>query len=301
MAPTLAMSVTGSQAAGLVGRAAPLAYLFAGIGVAFVAYGFARLAGHFSHAGSVYAFSGLSLGPRAGFLTGWALLGTYLVFPTVSIMGIAIFSSAFLESTGIASSPAWWPLALAGWAVVGILASRGARTTVRSLLAVEIVAVLLILALMAVIFVKLGAGNAPRDLGYSGAFLHFPAGVGLSTIVFAASVGFLSFAGFEAAGSFGEEAQQPTRAIPRSIAVAIAFGGVFYVICMIAQTLGFGTDAAGVSTFSHSSAPLGDLAHSYVGSWFADVLDVVAVLSAVGAGLGCASVGARMQIGRAHV
>ena len=34
MAPTLAMSLTGVQASGLIGRAAPLAYAFAAIGVA---------------------------------------------------------------------------------------------------------------------------------------------------------------------------------------------------------------------------------------------------------------------------
>src|SRR5689334_2859590 len=129
MAPTLAMSVTGGQAARLIGRAAPLAFAFAAVGVAFVAYGFIRLASHFSHAGSVYAFTGLSLGPRAGFFSGWALLGTYLVFPTVSVMGIAVFGQAFLKSTGIAAAPPWWPLALAGWALIGLLAWRGVKTT----------------------------------------------------------------------------------------------------------------------------------------------------------------------------
>jgi amino acid transporter len=294
MAPTLAMSVTGSQAAGLVGRAAPLAFAFAAVGVAFVAYGFVRLASHFSHAGSVYAFTGLSLGPRAGFFSGWALLGTYVVFPSVSIMGIAIFGQAFLKSTGIASSPPWWPVALVGWALVGLLASRSARTATRSLLAVEIVAVALILGLVGTIFVKLATGGAPDHLGYTSAFLHIPSGVGTSTIVFAASAGFLSFAGFEAAGSFGEESRRPTHTIPRSIVFAIVFGAGFYVICMVAQTLGFGTDAAGVRAFATSAAPLGDLAHSYIGSAMTDILDLVAVLSAVGAGLGCASVGARM-------
>jgi len=294
MAPTLAMSLTGVQASALIGRAAPLAFAFAAIGVAFVAYGFVRLAGHFSHAGSVYAFTGLTLGPRAGFFSGWALLGTYILFPSVSIMGIAIFGQAFLRSTGIDSSPAWWPLALGGWAAIAILASRGARVTTRALLSVEVVAVVLILALVAIILIDLATGDAPRNLGYTWAFLHVPAGVSTSTVVFAASAGFLSFAGFEAAGSFGEESVDPRRSIPRSLVFAIAFGAVFYVICMTTQTLAFGTDAAGVHAFSHSGAPLGDLARSYVGRPMADILDVVALLSAVGAGLGCASVGARM-------
>jgi amino acid transporter len=116
----------------------------------------------------------------------------------------------------------------------------------------------------------------------------------LSTVALAATAGFLSFAGFEAAGSFGEEANGPTRLIPRSMVAAIAIGAVFYVICMVAQTLGFGTDSAGVTAFAGSGAPLGDLGKAYVGAGLAAVLDFAAMISAIGAGLGCASVGARM-------
>src|SRR6266568_2093343 len=64
MAPTLAMSVTGVAAARALGRAAPLAFAVAALGVGLVAYGFVRLAGEFSHAGSVYAFVGNTLGPQ---------------------------------------------------------------------------------------------------------------------------------------------------------------------------------------------------------------------------------------------
>ena len=103
MAPTLAMSVTGVAAAAALGRAAPLAFAVAALGVGLVAYGFVRLAGEFSHAGSVYGFVGNTLGPRPGFLAGWALLGTYLVFPPVSIMGVAIFGRAFLATIGVAA------------------------------------------------------------------------------------------------------------------------------------------------------------------------------------------------------
>jgi len=129
MAPTLAMSVTGVAAAATLGRAAPLAFAVAALGVGLVAYGFVRLAGEFSHAGSVYAFVGNTLGPRAGFLAGWALLLTYLVFPPVSIMGAATFGRAFLNTTGLAHDADWYPLALAAWAVIWVLAARGVRPT----------------------------------------------------------------------------------------------------------------------------------------------------------------------------
>ena len=295
MAPTLAMSVTGVAAANALGRAAPLAFAFAALGVGLVAYGFVRLAGEFSHAGSVYAFVGNTLGPRAGFLAGWALLGTYLVFPPVSITGVAIFGRAFLDATGLAHDADWYPLALAAWAVIWFLAARGVRPTTRSVLAFEVVSVCLILVLMGAIFWRMAAGTAPAGQTLSGRVFVLPPGAGVSTLALAATAGFLAFAGFESAGSLGEESVVPTRMIPRAIVTAVAFGAVFYVACVTAQSLGFGTNAAGVSAFRHSQAPLGELAQRYVGTPLASLLDLGAVLSALGAGLGGVTVAARMM------
>jgi amino acid transporter len=294
MAPTLAMSVTGVAAASALGRAAPLAFAVAVLGVGLVAYGFVRLAGEFSHAGSVYAFVGNTLGPRSGFLAGWALLGTYLVFPPVSIMGVAVFGRAFLSSTGLAADADWYPLALVAWAVIWVLAARGVRPTTRSVLVFEVVSVCLILVLMGVIYWRLAAGTVPGGRGFSGDVFILPPGVGVSVLALAATSGFLAFAGFESAGSLGEESLLPTRMIPRAIVTAVAFGAVFYVACVIAQSLGFGTGAAGVSAFRHSQAPLAELAERYVGSPLATLLNLGAMLSALGAGLGGVTVAARM-------
>ena len=51
MAPTAAMALNGTAVAGLIGRAVPLAFLIATIGVMFVSYGFVRLTRHFNSAG----------------------------------------------------------------------------------------------------------------------------------------------------------------------------------------------------------------------------------------------------------
>ena len=87
MAPTAAMALNGVAPAGLIGRAVPLAFIFATIGVLLVAYAFIRLSRYFSHAGSAFAFAGVTLGPRAGFFAGWALLGTYIAFCCASTGG----------------------------------------------------------------------------------------------------------------------------------------------------------------------------------------------------------------------
>jgi amino acid transporter len=52
MAPTAAMALNGVAPAGLVGRAVPLAFLFAAIAIALISYSFVRLTRFFNHAGS---------------------------------------------------------------------------------------------------------------------------------------------------------------------------------------------------------------------------------------------------------
>jgi amino acid transporter len=303
MAPTLAMSVTGVQPARLLGRAAPLAYVLAGVGMVFIGYGFVRLSAAFSHAGSVYAFIGKTLGPRAGFFAGWMLIGTYIVFPPVSVLGMAAFGQAFFRHAGIASSVDWFPLAIVSWIVIWLLAIRGIRFTARSMIVVEAASLLLISVLVGVIYAKLALGDAPPKHMLSGSVFHVPPGTGLATIALAGTFGILSFGGFESAMSVGEESHRPRRMIPLSIVAAVVFGAIFYVGCIAAQTLGFGTDAAGVKQFSHSSAPLGDLARTYIGSPMADVLDLAAVLSALGAALAGVAVASRtlFALGRDRV
>ena len=76
MAPTAAMALNGTVPAQLVGRAVPLAFLFAGIAIALISYSFIRLTSYFNHAGSTYALAGVTLGPRFGFFAGF---GAYLI------------------------------------------------------------------------------------------------------------------------------------------------------------------------------------------------------------------------------
>src|SRR5207247_9698665 len=116
------------------------------------------------------------------------------------------------------------------------------------------------LVLMGGIGWRRAAGTAPGGQGWSGAVFVLPPGVGLSALTLAATSGFLAFAGFESAGSLGEESLMPRRMIPRAIITAVAFGAVFYVACIVVQTLGFGAGAAGGSAFRPSQAPIGVLA-----------------------------------------
>ena len=70
MAPSMAANINPPASAATAGRAVPLAFLIAAVGVLLVAYTFVRLGQYHHHSGSVDAFVGATLGPRAGDATG---------------------------------------------------------------------------------------------------------------------------------------------------------------------------------------------------------------------------------------
>ncbi|HEX4103214.1 MAG TPA: hypothetical protein VHY21_22175 [Pseudonocardiaceae bacterium] len=84
MAPSMAVNINPQGTAGVVGRAVPLAFALATVGVLLIGYTFVRLCQRFHHAGSVYGFVGATLGPRLGVVAGWALLGTYTLYGVVT-------------------------------------------------------------------------------------------------------------------------------------------------------------------------------------------------------------------------
>jgi amino acid transporter len=121
-----------------------------------------------------------------------------------------------------------------------------------------------------------------------------PSGTSLDTVATAAVFGFLSFAGFEGAAALGEETNNPKRNISRAIMFAVLVSGGFYIIVIIAQTLGYGTDAAGVKAFSGSAGPFSDLSKLYVGGLLRDLINLGATVSAFASGLGTALAGSRI-------
>jgi amino acid transporter len=294
MAPTAAMALNGEGVAAHVGQAVPLAFLISAILVFLVAFGIMRLAGHYSHAGSVYAFTGATLGPRAGFFSGWALLGTYLSFTVASTAEVGLFLAQFANGTGIWSGSEWIWIALAAALGVGVLAYSDIKITTRTLLSIEAVSVLLITVLMVVIFVKLATGSVPGNQSYTSDVFSLPSGTSSSALGLGVVLAFLSWGGFEGAAALGEETNEPRREIPRAIRNAVIGAGIFYVLCMLAQTWGFGTDKSGVAAFVASSSPLGDLGTSYIGSWMGDLINLGAGVSAFASALGTATGASRI-------
>lgn len=299
MAPSMAANINPQQTATTVGRAVPLSFLLAGVAILLVSYGFVRLCQYYQHAGSVYAFVGSTLGPRTGAVSGIYLFATYTFYGVVTSSAFGILGSSFLEQIGVWHSPTRWaPFLLAAIALVGVLwltiipAKRGTTT----LLVIEGATIILILLVCAVVLVRVVAHAAPGGGGQSFTMDVFApqSGTSASTLFLGIVFGFLSFAGFEASATLGEETARPHRDIPRAILGTAIFGGLYFTVVTAIEMMGFGSDATGVKNFVNSGSLAGDLGTSYVGAWAGDLVSLGAAISAFGCCLACTVGGARL-------
>ena len=292
--PVGVMALLGAGAAGILGRGATWAFVFALIAVALVAYGFVKLSRHIAHTGSVYATVGITLGPRAGFVAGWLLFLAYFTIGAGSTIEIGLFLTQLLKDLGLNFSPDWIVVAIVALIVVLLVSRSQVHVITRVLLLAELIGAALVTILNLVVLFRLGTGSAPGGRHLSLDFLQLPAGTDITTIGAAAVFGFLAFAGFEGAATLGEETSQPKKDIPRALKIAVAVVGAFYLLSIIAQTLGYGTSDADVKTFTGAAAPYGDLGRAYVGPWLADLLTLFAVVSLFAISIGTLSGASRV-------
>ncbi|MGH2866214.1 MAG: APC family permease [Solirubrobacteraceae bacterium] len=297
--PVGAIGLLGTGAALIIGRAVTLSFVFAVVGVALVAYCFIKLSQHISHTGSVYALVGVTLGPRAGFFAGWALMGAYTAIGCGSTIEIGLFGGQFLRDTGILSTHQWWWIALIGLIGISALVFAEIRVITRALLTSEVIGAILVTILSVVILAKVIFSHGPSGQTFTLNFLSLPQGSGIGTIAKAAVYGFLAFAGFEGAAALGEETSNPKTQIPRAIKTAVVVVGAFYLLTAAAQSLGYGATAAGAKAHANG-LPFSDLGGGYIGKWYGDILDLMATISLFAISLGVAAGAARIMYAQAR-
>jgi amino acid transporter len=275
--PTLAMSGNASGLALSVGKSAPLVMLIGLVGVALVAYAFIRLPRHMSHSGSAYALVGRTIGPRAGFFSGFALIATYLGF-SIGCAGLfASFVNSFIAACQSGSAHPyqvpWIIPALAAIAVAGAVSKFNTRSILNALLWIEGVGIAGMIILAVVIFARDGAhGVTPNGTGIDWSAFSLGHGTDFSAVLGGVVTAFLCWAGFEGCATLGEESARPKRDIPRTLSGSVMLTGILFVAIMFSQTVGFGTNAAGLKLMGASGNTEGVLAGQFIGQWFSLII-----------------------------
>jgi amino acid transporter len=237
------------------GAATPFVYVVCVIAMLLAASGIIEMARELPSAGAFYTYVTRGLGPRAGFITGGLMFVAYALLAPAEIGLIGSYlQTTFAAELGV--DIPWWLIGLVPAAATVALAYRGIAASLRTALVLFGSEVLVILVLSLIILARGGASGvtlhplspAASPHGFSGLATGF---------VFAA----LSFVGFEAATTLGEEVHRPRRTVPRAILYSVIGVGALYVFCIWAEVIGLGEPATNALT--GTSTPWNDLASRY--------------------------------------
>ena len=267
------------------GTSVPLVFIISTIGVLCIAQSFIRLSRLVGHAGSVYGLIRYAEGPTAGFFAGWALLMTYGIFVSTALFGFGYFAGVLVQP--IAEVP-WWIFSLVCAAVVWYFVYCDIKLSARVMLAIEICSIMLLLLVAVIILSSRPNSLTPFAVGDAG----------WSGISQALVFGVLTFIGFEAAASLGEESNKPSSDIPWAITATVLLAGIFFTFISYAQTIGYGLDH--VSDFQASSSPTYELSLRYAGPLLTNIVTGGALIStfAMAIGSGAAAVRLLMTLSR---
>ncbi|QAY63739.1 APC family permease [Xylanimonas allomyrinae] len=267
-ATTLPLLVAAASGAGAVLVAVAVALVLA-VAVAACVNQFTR---RIAATGSLYTFVVRGLGPRAGVVTGVAMLLGYGFVASFALAG-AGWSAQRLAARawpGLATgdAPALVAVVALGAAVWWVL-RRGIRRSARVTLVVEVVSMTLIGVLVVALLAAAGPGAVARAATPQ---------TTVPDVVVGTVVALTAFVGFESAATLGAEARRPFRTVPRAILWTAAGTGALYLAAAWAQLVGY---ARAGTSLADGVSPVDELTTAFGVAWAGPVLDAAVVASFV--------------------
>jgi len=281
--PTGGAVIGAALLAGISGGGTALVELVAAVAMGFVAYVFVLFTRSFNNAGSVYAFTGAAVGPWFGFLSAFTLLFVYVDFAGGVYASTADEARPAFAALGL--DLPWQFYAVVAFVAVSGLAYLDIKLSSAVVLALEIGAMAVVVAVCAVVLAKGGYhGHA-----FSSRPLR-PDGSSLSVLGLGVVFSFSAFSGFEAAATLGEESAQPERVVPLAVGLSLAVVALYEVGVAFVVTNAYPS----VHQLASSAVPLVSVTDSFVAPWVGDLVNLAAVVSSFGAALACANGAARI-------
>ncbi len=275
-----------------VGAAIPLCYVVGFVIALLVANSYSEFSRQIHSSGSSYTFISQSIGPRFGFMSAWAGLLAVLLGVPYTFVGLSSnLQTIISRSLGVDISWIFYFVLLLGIAFA--ICYSGIRQSLNvdfTFLAVEI-AVCLLLAGIVLFHVgqQGGLSAAPFTLNVIPS-----SGNGLvSNLISGIILGVLSFIGFETAAALGSETRDPQRNIPRAVFGSMIIVGLFYLVMVYTETVGYGMNTIATG-FVTEAAPFDTISRHFT-PWLTIFVDLVGVFSFFSAGIAILNGSARIM------
>ena len=275
-AAPLTVAVSSAPLAFLVGGVgAPGAMLASGAVLILFAIGFTAMSRFVRNTGAFYAYAAAGLGKPVGIGVAFITIVAY-AFLCICFYALLGFYANLTFSHLFGFELHWGVWAALAVVIVGFLGYRRIDVGAK-VLAVLLTAEIAILLVISIAIVAQNGAAIPEATAasFNPQNVFFAAGAS-ALFVF----GFGAFLGFEGTVIYAEEADRPTRTVPRATYIAIAFLAIFYAFTFWALTVAFGAEGvialANSDNFEEMMFIAGENA---LGAWAGIVLEILIVTS----------------------
>ncbi|TFY85521.1 APC family permease [Pseudomonas nabeulensis] len=255
-------SIIGNVPFGLImgGPGLPTAYLIAGAVLLCFAWGYSKLVVDISGEGAFYRCIHAIFGARIGMGSAFVALFSYTALTASVASSVGYFTNLMLKGYGV--DWGWQLWTAVAFVLVSVLGRFSADVGAKLLVAIIIVEFFLLVVLDASIGFQQGVAALPLEI-------FSPANIAKEGFGVALMIGFFSFIGFEAAALYSGETQNPHKAIPAALMIAVFSVAVFYFLSSWLIVGAAGVDQAqGAATKLEGNFVI-DIFRQYTGSWVA--------------------------------
>lgn len=218
MAPLELLAIFGVISENSLGAAAG-AYLLATFATLLTAASYGKMARAYPVSGSAYTYARKAIGPKVGFLSGWAILLDYMFLPLV----VWLIGANYLHEA-VPALPLWACVSLFV-VITSVLNILGVKVADRTNL---VLMALLFLIIIFFVILSIGQIAGLGGHGFSAAPFYND-GTNFGAISAAAAIAAYSFLGFDAVTTLTEETHEPSKRIPRAVLLVATLGGVIFV------------------------------------------------------------------------
>ncbi|MEU7111593.1 APC family permease [Streptomyces sp. NPDC046182] len=258
----LAFAVSGSPGM-------PLYFVLSTVLLLIFAVGFTLMAGRVRNAGAFYAYVQAGLGRIPGLSAATLALFSYTLLLVGVNAYVGVATSNVIERYADVGTP-WWLWALVSLGVIAFLGYRDIELSAKVLGAVLVMESLLLLVMDLGIVGHGGAHGLTAEP-------VSPSIAGTGSLGLGVMFAIFGFIGFEATVVFRNEAKDPDATVPRATYVAILLIGVFYSFTVWAIVVGAGVDAVVGAAQADPEGLVLSLTRSYVGSVWADMMQLLLI------------------------
>jgi amino acid transporter len=252
----------------LLGRAAPLAYLLAALGIGIIMACFAEVASRFTEAGGPYLYTRRAFGSLAGIQIGWF---AWLVRLTSAAANANLFVVYFGEFFPAVTRPL--PRAVTLTVLVGLLATVNVRGVKSGAGVSNVFTVAKLLPLSVFIVAGLALVGGRISIGAAGA----PAGNWLQAVL----VLIFAYGGFEGALMPMGEAKEPRRDAPFALFTALIVVTVVYLLVHLVVMAAI-TEPSAFHQAEVREKPLAEAARVFLGGGGAALIALGVLISTFG-------------------